>query len=713
MNSIQYRTQSLVCWVLWVGTTALAQPMTIREAGGTFALAWHDQVRLTGGRGVIQTNTRPFAVQKTVRDDVALLTEKTTLTPDAFAGVFFDAIPQLRQGVTLWRYKPWNSWTKPMALTDATKMPDWDVQFFYWQYADGVYGAAVPLSGNGFRTTLGSQGRQWGSKSVSYAATEPVSELPGLAVAFGKDPYELFSRIYRTALGAMGKESNRIAGKTLPEPLQYIGWCTWNASGNGTKLSEAHVLAGVKTFTDHRFPLGWVLLDDGWFTHRNQQLQSMRPDSGKFPNGFKPLINQLKSRYGVKYAGVWHALDGYWNGIDPASALGQHYRGQLFSWVQRQSPVGTDATLKTYHFIRPDSDSLATFFDTWHRYLKGEGFDFIKLDNQLVTERMAVNTYPIMNLSEAIHRAIYRSVDRHFGGAAINCMNMTADAYLNFGNSPVARAVEDYFPASKGKTYNLEEGNAAAHVLQAVYNALYFAQMVIPDFDMFESHHPDAVFHALARTLNNGPIYLTDTPGRQNFDLLNRITFADGKSIRATTPLLPTEDCLFQVQAPRLFKTYSFAGSAGLLGLFNAADADGVTGSFRPADVAGIQGEQFAVFDYFSGRVTRATRNQAFPVRLSRLGYQLHYVVPVNRGFAAFGLTNKYNAPATIVGEAWTGKQVRVDLYESGTFSAYAAKAPKRVVLPGGKAVPFTFERNRLTVVMPAISAKPSLVISW
>jgi len=319
-----------------------------------------------------------------------------------------------------------------------------------------------------------------------------------------------------------------------------------------------------------------------------------------------------------------------------------------------------------------------------------------------------------MNLSEAIHRAVYRSVDKHFGGAAINCMNMTADAYLNFGNTPVARAVEDYFPASKGKTYNLEEGNAAAHVLQAVYNSLYFGQMVIPDFDMFESHHPDAVFHALARTLNNGPIYLTDTPGKQNFDILRRITFTDGKSIRATTPLLPTDDCLFQVQAPRLFKTYSFAGSTGLLVLFNAADAEVVSGSFRPAGVSGIRGERFALFDYFSGKVTLAGRNQTFPAQLPRMGYQLHYVVPVKRDFAAFGLTNKYNAPATIVGEAWTGKkQVRVDLYESGTFRAYAATAPKRVSIPGGKTVPFTFEKSLLTVIMPPKLPKPSLIISW
>lgn len=706
----------LVFSLLLTHILAISQTLAINETGKTFALNWGGKERLTGGSGAIQHEAGQFPVRKTVRDGVALLTllnNKTDVKSQNFAGVFFNNIPQLRQGVTLWRYKPWNSWTKPIALTDATKMPDWDVQFFYWQYADGVYGAAVPMSGNGFRTTLGSQGTQWGSKSVSYAPTKSVSRLPAMAVSFGRDPFELFARIYRTALVAMGKGDNLSAAKTLPEPLQYLGWCTWNASDNGNKLSEELVLEGVKTFTDKKFPLGWVLFDDGWFTHQNSQLQSMLPDPKKFPNGFKPLISQLKNQHGVKYAGGWHAFDGYWNGIDPASELGQRYKGQLFSWTQRKSPVGEDTTLKTYHFIRPDSDSLVSFFDTWHRYLKGEGFDFIKVDNQLVAERMAQNTYPLFSLSESIHRAIYRSADKYFNGAVINCMDMTADAYLNFGTSAVGRAVEDYFPEDRGKTYNLEEGNAAAHVVQAVYNALYFSQMVIPDFDMFESHNPNAVFHALARTLNNGPIYLTDKPGKQNFDILNRITFADGKSIRATAPLLPTEDCLFQVQNAQLFKTYSFAGSTGLLGLFNAADTDVVRGSFRPADVSGLKGEQFAVFDYFSGQVQVADRNQAIPVRLPRMGYQLRYVVPIRNGFAAFGLTNKYNAPATILGEERTDKQVTIHLYEAGTFSAYTEKSPKLVSIQGGKTVKFSFETNLLTVEIPATIAKPTLVVVW
>ena len=678
-----------------------------------FDIKLNKTLRLTNASGFVGAN-KLGNIKTTVENEVVLLKLTSVVTIDSkeFAGIFFDNIPNLKQGVTLWRYKPWNSWTKPVAITDATKMENWDVQFFYWQYKDGTYGAAVPLSGNGFRTTLGSEGNKWGSKAVSYAANKNVTEVPGMAVGFGSNPYELFSRIYKTALQAMGKGDNQFAKKTLPEPLQYIGWCTWNSSEMGKNLSEKHILEGVKTFTDKKFPLGWVLVDDGWFQHQNSQLQSLQPDPKKFPNGFKPLIDKLKGQYGIKYTGVWHAFNGYWNGIDPASSLGKQYQNQLFSWTQREKVDDLKSDIKTYFFLKPEGDNLFNFYNTLHKYLKKEGFDFIKVDNQLAVERMAINNYPIFTLSEKMHSALYKSVKQEFNGAIINCMDMTADSYLNFDYSAVGRTVEDYFPYKKDENYNLQAGNAAAHVLQGVYNSLYFSQMVYTDFDMFQSHNPNAVFHALARTINNGPIYLTDNPGDQNFDILNKIVFADGKSIRSETSLLPTEDCLFQIQDARLFKAYSKVRNAGLLALYNAADADMVKGSFKAVDVNGLKGDQFALYEYFSGKLRLAKGNESFETSLPRMGYQLEYVIPVQNGFAPFGLTNKYNAPATIISVKSVPKKATIILYEGGTFKAYSAKSPK-ALLTNGKPRKFTYQGQLLTVNIPSAYKKPELMFLW
>jgi len=158
--------------------------------------------------------------------------------------------------------------------------------------------------------------------------------------------------------------------------------------------------------------------------------------------------------------------------------------------VCKERPDLENEPIETYHFVNPDSDSLNTFYNSWHRYFKQQGFDFVKVDNQLVVEKMAVNNYPIFTLSDSMHKALYRSVNKYFNGAIINCMDMTADAYLNFGSSAIARTSEDYFPHEPGETYNLQKGNAAAQVLQAIYNSIYFGQMVYPDFDLFQSHNP-------------------------------------------------------------------------------------------------------------------------------------------------------------------------------------------------------------------------------
>ena len=398
----------------------------------------------------------------------------------AFIGFFFETIPGFKQGVEIWRYKPWNSWTKPIKVQAPGDLHDWDVQFFYWQYDDGTYGAAIPLSGNGYRTTLGSENGRFGCKAYTYTNAAPTQDIPMMAIAFGDDPYQLFQKLYRSGLEAMGKSQNLRINKQYPEALEYLGWCTWNASHMGKLLDEAHLLGGVSTFTDQGFPLGWLLVDDGWFDHDNSKLNATTPNPDKFPNGFKSLIQNLKGNHGLKHVGIWHAYNGYWNGINPDSDLGKKYAKNLFSWEQNERVQDADSERINYHFLKPEGDSLFQFYNEWHQYFVDQGFSFLKVDNQLVTERMCIDRYPIGQIAEKMHEALYASVFRHFDGAIINCMDMTNDAFYNFGKSAVARCVEDYFTEVDGGVgYAFERGGPAAHVLAGLYNSLYFSQMVL------------------------------------------------------------------------------------------------------------------------------------------------------------------------------------------------------------------------------------------
>ena len=621
--------------------------------------------------------------------------------PDEYIGLFFDDIPGFARGVSLWRYGPWNSWSKPVRVEGPGKLEESDVQFFYWQYEDGLYGAAMPLSGNGYRSTLGREHNRFGSKSVSFSSARGRGDVPVMSVGFGEDPYVLFESLWGAGMRAMGRPENLRKKKTFPAILENIGWCTWNSSSLGKNLNEELLVRGAKYFRDARFPIGWFLIDDGWLDNTGNKLNSFHPDATKFPHGFRGIIRTLKQEYHLKDVGVWHALNGYWQGINPESPLGSEYRSDLIQYREPVRPDRDTSTWRTCSFISPFGDAPERFYGGFHRYLSEEGFTFVKIDNQLVVERMAGGNFPIWDGAGRYHAALNSSVARWFNNTIINCMDMTPDAWGNFGSTGVARTSEDYFPYEKGESYNLQRGNAAAHVLQAVYNSLYFSQMVFPDFDHFQSHNPNSLFHALARAINNGPIYITDDIGQGDFDVLRPLVYSDGKIIRSDDPLLPCEECLFQVQDPAPFRAFSRAGETGLLGIWNCADADSVEGSFRPSDVHGIRGERFALVDHFSGAVRYAGRDDAVPVSLGRLGCRLYYIVPLVDGMGAVGLIEKYNAPATLLRSSVEGGVIHALLYEGGKFAAVGPRAPLSVSA-NGTDVPFTYRGGLITAQIPS-----------
>lgn len=713
MNHRIFSKGILICtlFVLFVPLITKAQNIQTTTTSQGLSVTWKNKTRLNGGKAHASNSNESFSIQPTINRDILLLKLKGNVQFDdkSFAGIFFDSIPDYTRGVTIWTYAPWSIWSMPVVVKNMADLKKDDVQLFYWQYSDGTYGAAVPMSGNGCRTTIGTNDNQWGSKASIYLNTN-LKEVPAMAIGFGYHPFELFKRLYEVALTAMGLGENLQSKKKMPEPFQYIGWCTWNASNNGKDLNETNVINGVRTFTDNKFPLGFVLVDDGWFQQKDGELQSFQPTPQKFPNEFKHLNSVLKKDYNIKYTGIWHTMDGLWNGIDSTSALGKKFKSGLFTWKENND----DANSRTHSFLKPGSRELDQFWDEWYGYFKSQGFDFSKTDNQVVTKQLADRQYPVFTLAKQTHNSLYKAVSKHFNGAIINCMDMTPDAYLNFSNTAVARGVEDFFPYKADETYDMRRGNAPAHVTQAIYNSIYFSQMVYSDFDMFQTNHPDAVYHALARVLNNGPIYLTDKPGEQNFDILNKMVYHDGHTVHSTTSLMPTEDCLFMVQQPGLFKAFSKAGDKGLLVLYNAANMQQVSGTYKAADIDGFVDKKYYLYNYFSKKGHVVAKNDSFQISLARKAYELVYVLPVKNNFAAIGLVDKYNAPATVIAEQWVQKnEVNVTLYEGGNFKAYALKKPLAIML-NGKPVKFIFsDDDHMLMFEIPVAVRPVINIKW
>ncbi len=50
-------------------------------------------------------------------------------------------------------------------------------------------------------------------------------------------------------------------------------------------------------------------------------------------------MQKVKGQYGIKFFGIWHALTGYWGGVDPGSGLAKRYdvlksNGTIRPWEQ-------------------------------------------------------------------------------------------------------------------------------------------------------------------------------------------------------------------------------------------------------------------------------------------------------------------------------------------------------------------------------------------
>ena len=661
------------------GRVRLSQPLIWTEGGAPSA----SLVTRTGRNGshILSLEAKPAAVPGT-----------------ASLGLRFAEIPGFRHGVAFWRYAPWKAWTKPMAMTVPGDLKPDDVQCAYWQYDDGAYAVALPLGGGGFRTTLGGRNGELLTVCRSLGPAVTDRPLPQVAIGFGSDLYATMAAVVEDAMTSLNTPENLRKSKTLPEALTWLGWNTWNASNLGHDLSADWVVAQVDTIHASGVPIRTVVLDDGHFQARDGRLQSQAPDPRKFPGGFKPVVDTLLGR-GLKHVGLWHAFDAYWNGIDPDSALGQGLKDQLFTWNQAPSPVDTSGTTVTYSFLKPDPATLDTYFDTYHSGLRADGFTLIKVDNQLVAERMASGNYPVWDLAKALHGAINKGAARHFDNAIINCMDMTNDAFLNFGGTPVARSVEDYFPYKPGEGYDLQQGNAAAHVLQAMYNALYFGEMVFPDFDMFESTNPNASLHAAVRAANCAPIYVTDKAGEHDVALLKSLVDAEGRTLRADTPLRPVADCLFQLQAPKVFKASSRVGEGALLLLANLADADLVEGAYRLSDITGLASGDYAVYLPATRRLLRPKFEDAVAVRLKRLAHDLVHVAPIIDGTAVLGMTNKLNGLACVTDIRRDGASLSLTARDEGTLVLWRDTAPNRVAVDGKPAV-FRFSGHGLEIAL-------------
>ncbi|RLN12103.1 putative galactinol--sucrose galactosyltransferase 6 [Panicum miliaceum] len=384
------------------------------------------------------------------------------------------------------------------------------------------------------------------------------------------DPFAAIAGAVAAAKSAL-KTFRVRAKKKLPGIVDYFGWCTWDAFYQD--VTQEGVEAGLRSLIAGGAPPKFVIIDEGWQSvgtdqpspseHAGEAKQPLLPrltgirENCKFQNvedpatGIKTVVRAAKEEYGLKYAFVWHAITGYWGGVRPGAAGMERY-GSSMQFPKISPGVAENDPGMTTDWITAQGVGLMhpravyRFYDEQHAYLAAAGVDGVKVDEQCILETLGAG----------------------HGGRAQLTRRSTLWQIGSSKQTAVVRASDDFFPR--------DPASHTIHIAAVAYNSVFLGEFMLPDWDMFHSLQPAGDYHGSARAISGGPVYVSDAPGKHDFELLKKIVLPDGSVLRARLLGRPTKDCLFTDPARdgvSLLKIWNMNKFTGVLGVYNCQGA--------------------------------------------------------------------------------------------------------------------------------------------
>ncbi|MEM1530120.1 MAG: Sip1-related alpha-galactosidase [Candidatus Bathyarchaeia archaeon] len=446
--------------------------------------------------------------------------------------------------------------------------------------------------------------------------------------------------------------------KKAPDFMNKIGWCSWNALLT-EDLSYENVIEIVKRILDRGLRLGWIIIDDGWQDEIKRDGWPRRilrrlSANERFPGGIINVSRRLRE-LGVGLVGLWHTINIHWSGFDRDVSKELGVAGYFSKFNESYVPP-------------PRMDEAYEFYRRFHSWVKANGIDFVKIDNQWVIHALYNEDSTVGESSRSIELAMQAAAYSN-GLDIINCMSMAPENYSNFLFSNIMRVSIDYIPFWKA--------DAKLHTIFSVYNALLFSHIAYPDYDMFMSYDPYALVHAVARVFSGGPIYITDRePEKTNIELLKRFVLPDGRLIKAYEPAIPTKDVLFRdpYNEPILLKIASKVGDCIAVAIFNVNRhggriTDSIALDMLPFEVNSGEYAYYKVFANECGTIKECDR---LSISLDELGVEVMVLSPIKDGKAVIGLREYILPPSPIRVLRTADGKVLVESIAHGTLLYYA-----------------------------------------
>lgn len=581
------------------------------------------------------------------------------------------------QMLVIYQHKDW--WIRPDFPKEWKEVPA-RTQLLLFRQKER-YVALLAVCGQQCRTDM--EGSEDGVLVTMASNRDGIDRLEdlSLAAACGPDPYRCCEEAAEYALKLLGHPERSRKTKKYPEILEYFGWCSWDAFYH--QVNEKGLLEKMKELKEKEIPARWVLIDDGWLNadYEKQVLKGLDADRKKFPDGLAGCVEKLKKEYGIDYVGVWHAVMGYWNGLEKGSDA-----AEALKEGSRRLPDGR---------IVPAAEDGAAFrfYDIWHSFLKDRcGIDFIKVDGQSAVSLFYSGMESYGEASGAVQKGLGASAALHFGNNLISCMGMASEDMWHRPSCAVSRSSDDFVP-------NVPHG-FREHALQNSYNSLLQGQFYWGDWDMFWSSHEENRQNSFLRAVSGGPVYVSDAVGKTDGSCIWPLILSDGRLIRCDGTGVPTLDCLFEnaVSTEKPLKIYNTSGNACVVAALNINAADRpCQGSISGRDIPGLGAGRWLVWAWKEEKLYRMNPEQSISFSLQANEGELFLLIPEEEDICLFGLLDKYVGIACVEAVQKKDGKMTALLKQGGRIGFWCEKNVRRVLCQGEE-VPVE-ERGGLKIV--------------
>ncbi|XP_043707084.1 galactinol--sucrose galactosyltransferase [Telopea speciosissima] len=693
--------------------------------------------------------------------------------------------------MSIFRFKVW--WTTHW-VGDKGSDVEYETQIMILDRSESgrPYVLLLPLIDGSFRASLQPGQHDNVDLCVESGSTQVTesSFRSSLYIHVEGDPFNLVKEAMKVVRGHLGT-FKLLEEKTPPGIVDKFGWCTWDAFY--LTVHPDGVWEGVKGLVEGGCPPGLVLIDDGWQSichdeedpanqkgmsmtsageqmpcrlirfeenHKFKDYQSKmtvvdtngNTNEGRGRKGMGAFVKDLKESFkSVDYVYVWHAFCGYWGGVRPnvpGMPESRIITPKLSPGLQMtMEDLAVDKIVNNGVGLVPP-ERAHQMYEGLHSHLASVGIDGVKVDVIHLLEMLSEDYGGRVELAKAYFNAITASVRKHFNGNGVIASMEHCNDFMFLGTEAITlgRVGDDFWCTDPSGDPNGTYWLQGCHMVHCAYNSLWMGNFIHPDWDMFQTTHPCAQFHAASRAISGGPIYVSDSVGKHDFRLLKTLVLPDGNILRCEYYALPTRDCLFEDplhDGKTMLKIWNLNKFTGVIGAFNCQGggwcrhdrknkchlefSQVMTSTTNPREIEWKKGknpisidgvEMFGVYLFQAKKLLLLKPNENLEISLEPFKFELLTVSPVKVlktiQFAPIGLVNMLNTGGAIQTLDFDEEKnwVRVGVRGSGEMRMFASEKPKACGIEG-KEVEFGYEDSMVVVQVPWPNSSNFSVIEY